>query len=948
MRAATLLVGCLLGLPLLLAADAQEVGPFLTVASHSGGTNLLRNAGFEARAGESFPSWSSAPQGYRVAPGEGREGSLALAAEAADTTGWRGASQSLTLNRKTAAPLTVRGWSRAEAVSGGTDNDYSLYVDLIYTDGTPLWGQTANFSTGTHDWQSRELRIVPEKPVRALTIYGLFRNHSGRVWFDDLSVEELTADGEAFVFQGTAMTLGPVTNAPTPPPADTERATGDGLRLGLQGSRVVSVQLDGRELAAPGGGAGGFLVRDVAGDSNILGFTNGICAALGLRLETTVTEHPDHLAWEGTLTNTRGGDRAILLLFALPLDGTGWTWNDDVRRQRPISGSGEYFTGTGIGNGSTGAMSTYPLAAVHDARSGLALGLDLAHPAVYRLVYHAGSRQFFLAFDFGLVPETIRFPDSAHFRFVLYRFEPRWGFRAALDKFTRLFPEHYRVRSSRQGIWMPFTDVSTVTNWQDFGFRYHEGDNNVAWDDRHDVLSFRYTEPMTWWMSMNPSLPRTEAAALEVRDALAQGPAGSPRNYALVSRSASMEDVTGHPPLLFRNEPWANGAVWSLNPNPYLPADPNAATLHWNDASRRRYQVDQPTHLDGEYLDSLEGYVTADLNYRRDHFGSTTVPLTFATDSFRPALFKGLAIHEFTRWISDDVHRLGGLMFANGVPYRFGWLCPWLDVLGTETDWMSGTAYTPVADSQLCLWRSLAGRKPYLLLMNTDFAKFTSEHVQRYFQRALAYGMYPSMFSQNASENPYWQNPAWYNRDRPLFKKYLPIIREVAEAGWQPVTAATFAAGDVAMERFGTATNTAVYLTLLNDAEESRTGVLHIDSDVAEPSAVATELVSGQPLPRAASGWTLTVAARATAAVKLEPGPRFIGIEPFVEPGNPSERTRLHLTVHSPVGLEQFLESSHDLVQWTVLLTNRPAASPYPLDVAPAAEPSRRFLRLRW
>jgi hypothetical protein len=79
--------------------------------------------------------------------------------------------------------------------------------------------------------------------------------------------------------------------------------------------------------------------------------------------------------------------------------------------------------------------------------------------------------------------------------------------------------------------------------------------------------------------------------------------------------------------------------------------------------------------------------------------------------------------------------------------------------MGTETDWMPGGQYQPVADSQLCLWRTLSGQKPYLLLMNTDYAQFTSPYVEKYFQRCLAYGIWPSMFSLNASDNPYWQNP---------------------------------------------------------------------------------------------------------------------------------------------------------------------------------------------
>jgi len=73
-------------------------------------------------------------------------------------------------------------------------------------------------------------------------------------------------------------------------------------------------------------------------------------------------------------------------------------------------------------------MPLYPLAAVWNERAGLSLALDMDHPAQYRLVYHAGTRQFFIAYDFGLTKATARFPGSAGFRFVLYRFDPRWAF----------------------------------------------------------------------------------------------------------------------------------------------------------------------------------------------------------------------------------------------------------------------------------------------------------------------------------------------------------------------------------------------------------------------------------------------------------------------------------------------------------------------------------------
>ena len=78
----------------------------------------------------------------------------------------RGASQTVVLNQTRPEPIVAVAWSKAEGVTGSPDTDYSLYLDLVYADGTPLWGQIAPFATGTHDWQRRQVVVLPEKPVR--------------------------------------------------------------------------------------------------------------------------------------------------------------------------------------------------------------------------------------------------------------------------------------------------------------------------------------------------------------------------------------------------------------------------------------------------------------------------------------------------------------------------------------------------------------------------------------------------------------------------------------------------------------------------------------------------------------------------------------------------------------------------------------------------------------
>ena len=791
------------------------------IRSGDGDTNLLTNGGMNEVSTGVPKGWQKFQDGFVLTESGGRRGSAGVMCEVTRRGQQTGIGQHILLDRKVAAPLVVRGWSKAEGVDGSPDGGYAIYVDIEYTDGTPLWGRVANFRCGTHDWQQSELVIMPEKPVKSLNLYCLLRDHRGKVWFDDVSVVEPRQDAGCAMFQGAPVTIDSSVR-PVPPLPEAAQM------LDYFAQR------------------GAFVVRDVAAGSDFFRCGGMEAEALGLRVTSQSAVAAGHVTVSGRITSTVARDRAVTVVYALPLDATGWRWDDDIRRSREITGTGEFTNVVPAGCGATGTMSVYPVAAVWNGKTGVAIATDLTKPALCRLGYSAGLKRLFIAYDFGLSPETRNFPNSAEFRLVIYPFDPAEGFRSAMRKYMEIFPDSFVVRSKEQGLWMPFTDVSTVRGWEDFGFRYHEGDNNVPWDDAHGVLSFRYTEPMTWWMQMAKGTPRTPAAAKEIRDQLATGKDAQQRRMAEVSRLTAMTGDDGEPALRFEDTPWCDGAVWSLNPNPWLgqgsgdaKSPMNAATVYWNDQIKEQlYGPAAKGKLDGEYLDSLEGYVTANLNFRREHFATTTVPLVFATETRQAALFKGLAVCEFTRWISEDVHRAGHLMFANGVPYRFTFLCPWLDIMGTETNWLSAGKYQPPPFSQMDLWRTLSGGKPYLLLMNTDFDRFTPDLVEKYFNRCLFYGMWPGFFSHNAAHNPYWQNPKWYDRDRPMFRKFLPRIKQVAEAGWQPVTGATCDNPQIMLERYGPDSQGRAYLTTYNDTDQSQTGTVSLTTKPAGPNIV--------------------------------------------------------------------------------------------------------------
>ena len=145
--------------------------------------NLLKNPGFE----EGAASWGSAKGLVDQAVARSGRASIRLENPGASDSE---ASQSVALNQKTPCPILVQVSTKAKEVSGALGKGYSLYVDIYYTDGTPLYGRTFDFQTGSTDWQLGELYIEPAKPIRNVNVYLLLRGKSGTAWFDDVAVME--------------------------------------------------------------------------------------------------------------------------------------------------------------------------------------------------------------------------------------------------------------------------------------------------------------------------------------------------------------------------------------------------------------------------------------------------------------------------------------------------------------------------------------------------------------------------------------------------------------------------------------------------------------------------------------------------------------------------------------------------------------------------------------
>jgi len=153
------------------------------VAAPQRGTNLVLNAGFE----DGVAAWHGMGGGFVVDTGVAHSGGASMRCAGATLADTHGARQVVPLDPPLLHPLRVSGWARADGAEVG--QDFDVYLDLHYEDGTPLWGQIAPFQAGTHDWQYSELVFDVSKPVRTIEVHVLFRQAKGTVWFDDIRVD---------------------------------------------------------------------------------------------------------------------------------------------------------------------------------------------------------------------------------------------------------------------------------------------------------------------------------------------------------------------------------------------------------------------------------------------------------------------------------------------------------------------------------------------------------------------------------------------------------------------------------------------------------------------------------------------------------------------------------------------------------------------------------------
>ena len=734
-----------------------------------------------------------------------------------DATGQAGAVWTLTLNQKEALPFRVSTEAVCErGPGGGKSREFSLYLDIAYMDGDHLWGQIAAFAPNPSRGRRKgTVTVVPEKPMRYASVYCLYRGLPGRVRFTEPQVT-LSTSNDLVTFDSLPMS---VAKLPKHEP--------------------------------------GFLVRDVMVEDDLYtpiavgGEAKGVRLQAQERVDAAGDAYVDVCV--GDLT---GRDRAVTLVYAVPLAEGALVYERDPRTSIPLAPNAVQCQDAGGMGCGAGGLNRWPFGAVTVDGKGSALGIDTAKPAFFRTAVNPRTRLLFIAFDLGFAPEK----RTAAFAFRRFAFTG--GFRGALAKYASLEPSAFRTRVPEQGIWMPFASIKAVEGWEDFGFKFKEGDGETAWDDEHGIITFRYTEPTTWWLSMDKA-HGTNSFTMAQCVAKANEMADQGHSYARAWRESGCIDEEGERVGSIKDTPWCRGAIWILSPLPGLTCACDYWAKNTEKDFEKTYAQPGPKGRDGEYIDSAEGYLTPVLDYNRKVFAASETPLVFSFDEpRRPGVFKGLSMYEYVRKTASRVWPRGRFMMANGVPGRWPWLPAYVDVGGTETGWIDAEGnWMPEAHSSLIYKRAMSMGKPYCYLQNVNFEKFKYADMENFMRHCVAYGLFPGCFSHNASEGHYFNRPEIYNRDRPLFKKYVPLCRKLSEAGWRPVNALV-ATSDarVFAEQFGDR-----YATVFNSAKETMKVRL-----TAKTGAKAAELVNGGPLDFASGAAEVTLAPDAVLVLDFE------------------------------------------------------------------------------
>ncbi|MEN6495725.1 MAG: hypothetical protein ABFD16_15700 [Thermoguttaceae bacterium] len=284
---------------------------------------------------------------------------------------------------------------------------------------------------------------------------------------------------------------------------------------------------------------------------------------------------------------------------------------------------------------------------------------------------------------------------------------------------------------------------------------------------------------------------------------------------------------------------------FTLNVDPDLPDSPEKPSV----AARQFAYYDRVFRefpsVDGCYIDSVSAWCYRVLNCRRDQWWANDHPFGYDPKTFQVGAHGRFAMTDFLGALQRRYHPQDKAVFTNiHVNLEAFPLYLVSDVPGIESSQFQDPDAT-------FFYRACSYKKPVLLMNFMNLHGLDNREVaQRFHQNAAQWGELPSTgrFVQEA-----------YRLYGDVIHAWMPAIRELAQAGWEPIPLAHGAP----IERFPA--DGAVYFTVRSPDTEPPL-ILQFDSSALDglgDAPVAMDAVTLRPLPlqSQAGAWSLPLMA---------------------------------------------------------------------------------------
>jgi hypothetical protein len=614
---------------------------------------------------------------------------------------------------------------------------------------------------------------------------------------------------------------------------------------------------------------------------------------LNWSLNATTTNNNSIITHSVTLTSTTSATRACTLRYKIPISRTGLSWlRDDLKSVLAISGTTIYKNNVAqwqqdfLGP----KMPERPnqlWAGVVNSTTCYALAVDPLTPVVFQLEYSSAEQALYVKFLLGF-HNTVR---SATFKFHEWQFNP--GAEPARRIVSDIqnvicptaFVDQIRLANDVHGAWYFQTSGSkqlTSQDISDFGMKLWQGGSTTSSALAHyaanGIWNVRYIYGYDLHLSNLP-FNTNYATWLSGLNSLASG--GDVR--ALASLNSGVHGEQGR--LSYFTESWTPGQSRVIpNCSPGVLPQPN----HYYSEFERNQGVISSTYR-GVMVDNNPFFmwrsVVSDtktmINYREGHFQYTQTPLSFDT-GFRVGLHYEMMATEFmksmTTWLRAQT-KLHPAM-ANAGQGHSVFTFPWQDAGGGEASWQrENNVWSPIGEDRLLMYRIKLGKKPVMLVQNPwRWSDWTTTRVTAMLARSLCYGIFHSMgkdamgSSLSTGEHYFLPTSPYPDRDRTIFRKYMPLTRELSHAGWQPIRNFTMSNSTIWGERFGDKADVAktVYITCFNPSTTSSATFTMSSPTYSSPApATMTELISGQTRSWSSGNMTITLGPETVQVFKM-------------------------------------------------------------------------------